>query len=825
MKRIAWLAAAIVLEAVCVWGAPPSVEAVAPGAGQRGSEFKLHLIGSRLSNPRGVLLYSPGVECTRLEAKNDNEVVLTLKADANCRLGEYAFRLWTARGASELRTFRVTPFPLVIEEEPNDDLARPQEVSLNVTVAGVVESAGFDHYAVVLKQGQRLAAEVEGVRLGSDVVDTVLTVFGPDGRELVSNDDNPLFRQDPFVTLVAPTDGRYIVQVRDTSYGGGDAARYLLHLGTFARPSAIFPAGGPAGSEIEISLLGDASGDHKQTLKLPELGHPFALYPSDGSGPPAPTPNPFRVSPFPNSVEVEPNDEPASLRDESVSWPIALNGVIDKPGDIDHFRFRAAEGHVITVEAFAVRVGSPLDPIVAVLHPNGELLASNDDDETHDSRLTVRIPADGDYFIRISDKRRQGGARYHYRVELSRPSTGLTVFLAPPVRKTQDRTVIAVPRGNRILAHLGVRRDGVSGQVRITPNDLPRGVTMSPAVVPDSDYLCPVVFEAAADAPLDARLVDLTAYCEVTGGHVTGGFRQVIPVVRGPGDTSLHEVTVDRLVVVVVEEVPYEVSIEKPEAPLSADGALELNVTVRRSSDFADPLELHFPALPPGVTCPATILLPPDKDKVTVTLTASPHAEPGGWWLVAEARVARSTRSTRDRDSMTVGAGGGNIDVPRARPSRSRLQNAELPAVASAGVEIQVVSAAISGHIAPAVGEQGKSIHVICTLDKPTTAMFTATLEGLPPRAKAERVSVAPGTQRIVVPVHLDATTPRGVVETLVCELSGEVNGQKVLYRVGRGGNLRIEAPGAARINTDGRPLSPLDILRSQQKTPDSMKP
>ena len=106
-------------------------------------------------------------------------------------------------------------------------------MSLNVSVAGAIEAAGVDCYAVALKKGQRLAAEIEGVRLGGALTDTVLTVFGPDGSLLANVDDTPLFRQDPFVTLLAPVEGVYTVQV--IPLGGNN--RYVLHIGTFCRPS------------------------------------------------------------------------------------------------------------------------------------------------------------------------------------------------------------------------------------------------------------------------------------------------------------------------------------------------------------------------------------------------------------------------------------------------------------------------------------------------------------------------------------------------------------------------------------------------------------
>ena len=119
------------------------------------------------------------------------------------------------------------------------------------------------------------------------------------------------------------------------------------------------------------------------------------------------------------------------------------------------------------MQAFAYRIGSPLDTVIAVLKPDGEVLVANDDDETHDSRVRVEIPADGEYFVRVTDKRKQGGPAFIYRVELDRPKTGLVVFLPGPLRKTQDRQVIAVPRGNRVAAYLAVRRDGFAGPVTI----------------------------------------------------------------------------------------------------------------------------------------------------------------------------------------------------------------------------------------------------------------------------------------------------------------------------------------------------------------------
>jgi hypothetical protein len=795
--------------------APPSVESVSPGVGQRGTEFTLKLVGARLDKPEELLLYNTGVTVTKLAATGENEIALTLKAAADCPLGEQPFRVRTAGGVSELRVFRVTPFPVVLEAEPNDKT--PQPVPLNSTVAGATEAGGVDRFTVTLKKGERLSAEVEGVRLAADLTDTALSVTGPDGKQIASADDTPLFRQDPFVSITAPADGAYVVEVRDTNFGGGDSHRYALHVGTFARPTAVYPAGGEAGTEVGVKLFADA-GNTTQKVTLPKAGTPFEFFPSDGTGPAAPTPNPFRVSPFPNVLEAEPNGTPEQAG-KAVAWPVAFNGVIDKAGDPDHFRFTARKGDEIDVEAFAYRLGTPLDPIVAVLHADGELLAVNDDDETHDSRLRVKIPADGEYLIRVTDKRKQGGPRFVYRVELTRPTLGLGVFLAPTARKTQEKQSIVVPRGNRVVAYMAVRRDGFDGPVTITADRLPKGVTVKVPPIPVGEYMAPVVFEAAADAPIAGGLVAFTGRGGDDKHPVVGGFEQAIDLLQGPGDSILHAVNVNRLAVAVTEEAPYTVTLVAPKATVPVDGTLDVTVKVTRAKDFAEALDVFFLTLPPGVEAPTKVTIPGDKTEMNVTLVGHPAAERGEWKLLVETKVGVAGRG--ERDPLMVGNNGlGTGGPPTGGTSRRpRRKSAEgLPPVASEVTAVSVANPAVVGAIGPAAAEQGKTVTVRCQFEKPTEAAFTAKLDGLPPRAAAPNVEVKAGAKEVAFTVSVAADTPPGDHKSLVCELSGTVSGHAVVYRVGRGGSLKVAAPGAVQVDKTGKPLSPLEALRQAEK-------
>jgi hypothetical protein len=95
---------------------------------------------------------------------------------------------------------------------------------------------------------------------------------------------------------------------------------------------------------------------------------------------------------------------------------------------------------------------------------------------------------------------------------------------------------------------------------------------------------------------------------------------------------------------------------------------------------------------------------------------------------------------------------------------------------------------------------------------------MVATLEGLPPRATARPVKLAPGLLRLDFPVTVAATTPIGEHGSLLCRLTGNFDGQVLVYQVGRGGMLKVVAPGALALDSGGKPLSPLEALRQKER-------
>jgi hypothetical protein len=151
-------------------------------------------IRGRLTDAQEILFYTPGFSVTKFQVVNDNQVKATIKIAPDCRLGEHAMRIRSATGISELSTFWVGALPTIDEKEPNSDFTAPQKIPLNVTVLGVVDNEDVDYFAVQAKKGQRLSAEIEGMRLANCfAVNSICTPSraGPTSRGWVMGPPSP----------------------------------------------------------------------------------------------------------------------------------------------------------------------------------------------------------------------------------------------------------------------------------------------------------------------------------------------------------------------------------------------------------------------------------------------------------------------------------------------------------------------------------------------------------------------------------------------------------------------------------------------------------
>lgn len=105
---------------------------------------------------------------------------------------------------------------------------------------------------------------------------------------------------------------------------------------------------------------------------------------------------------------------------QEVALPAAIDGACEAES-MDYYRFTAAAGQRISIEVFAQRLGSPLDPVIRVIDPTtGKELAYSDDEPGSgiDSRLAFNAPAAGQYIVEIRDIKFTGGGTHRYRMRI-----------------------------------------------------------------------------------------------------------------------------------------------------------------------------------------------------------------------------------------------------------------------------------------------------------------------------------------------------------------------------------------------------------------------
>lgn len=145
---------------------------------------------------------------------------------------------------------------------------------------------------------------------------------------------------------------------------------------------------------------------------------------------------PLIVGTAPETVEVEPNDEPD--RPQPVAAPLAVNGVLSKRGEVDGFAVELSAGQPLAAAVCAHdRLRSPMDAVLQICDENGFVLAQNDDEVGLDPLLAFTAPKTGKYLVRLfafpaepdSSISFAGGESFVYRLALS--TTGYLDHILP----------------------------------------------------------------------------------------------------------------------------------------------------------------------------------------------------------------------------------------------------------------------------------------------------------------------------------------------------------------------------------------------------------
>lgn len=766
----------------------PGFSSTSPNGGQRGTDVKVTLAGERLADFDGLVFMSPGFTLKSTDKVENNKVATTISIAPEVAPGLHMMRIRTKTGLSHFRPFYVGQFPNSEEKEPNNDFDAPQPAALNQTIEGVVLPEDVDYYKISVKKGQRISVEVEGLRLGYTVFDPYIALMDKNRFEVATADDTILFRQDGYLNFTAPEDGDYVVQVRDSSYRGGGNNFYRLHIGTFRRPEIVYPAGGKIGSTTKVRFVERDGQSFEEDVQLPaEPDQRLLMFSKTQEA--APNGNPFRVMPFDNTLEAEPNNEQAKATVAPVGSPIALNGIIETKGDIDFFKVPLKKGMKLDVMGYAQSLGSPLDPVVNIYNEKGGGLGGNDDGGGRrrlDSKVTVTIPADGDYFVRVTDHLERGGPTFVYRIEVT--ASEPEIFFSSPeysVNDTHLRQFAAVPRGGRYAALVNITRNNVSGDFKWEAPNLPAGVKLLNDVAPSGYGSMPLLYEAAPDAPLGGGVSPLKLVPTDPNTKVTGRMRQTFDMVR-LGNVIYYTEVEDQVPVAVVEEAPYSLEIVKPAVPLVAGGLMDLKVVAKRKEGFTKPIRVFMVWKPPGISTLGEQTIPEGGSECTFVLDANAAVAAGVWKLTVM----------------------GEVDA-----GNGRIYNA------SPFCDLTTAPAYLSAPaMAMAVVEQGKETVFVCKPEHPQafTGDAEAQVVGVPDTITIEGGKINKDTKEISFKVKTDGKSPVGKQNNLFVVVKVPVAGGTTTHRIATGSSLRIDAPRKAPVAPPAAP----QVAKNTAKSP-----
>jgi WD40 repeat protein len=358
---------------------PASLAAISPRGGRRGTTVRLVLDGKNLNNATALVFSgSPTAGSIAVKlisddetAKNANRARADVTIPADAPAGVVRVAVHTPQGNTAELPFAVTAFPEVAEAGQNESQGAAQSVVVPTTIIGSIDRAGdADVYRFDAQPGQQLAFEVVAGAIGSKL-EPVLTLWGPSGGMIAEVRGG----------LLAHTfeqAGSHALRVRDIDYRGSGEMFYRLNVGDMPVITDVFPLGLARGSEIDVEVRGVNLGGTK-TVKVKaaenaEVGSRVeattrrADQPADAGRSPLNSKS-LVVGEFPEIIEQGTNDEPAGAN--AAPTPATINGRIERPGDVDLFRFAATKGQRLILDVNARRLGSPLDSFIEVLDSAG----------------------------------------------------------------------------------------------------------------------------------------------------------------------------------------------------------------------------------------------------------------------------------------------------------------------------------------------------------------------------------------------------------------------------------------------------------------------
>lgn len=474
--------------------APPQVDWHFPMGAQRGTDLNA-TIGGKHEWPLKVWCENPGVQFAATEKKGTFKVSVAKDAMP----GPCLVRFFDVNGTAPPRVFFVGKGRDITEAEPNDDMLKPQEVTLPAVLHGQFGKGGdVDSFAFDMKAGQTLVAAMDAYTAGVSM-DALMLLRDARGVKLAFNHD--AHSLDPRLVWKCPKDGRYVLQMAcfkfpansTSSFGGGTGLTYRVTLtnGPYVRhgwPAAV------NGGESLVALRGWNLVNDSAKANAKENDTELVLATEAINGPLR-----LPVTGQPEHVEREPNDDNATANSFG---PGNISARIDQPGDIDRFAFEAQKGKRYRIDVDSFQLGFLLDAELAIEDSTGKALVTNDDaNKVRDPLLNWTAPTDGRFCVRVRSLLNKGGPEHFYRLRIFQPEPAYNATVAAP------QFALNAGATNEVKVTVNYL-DGYKGKLTVSA-ELPQGVKAEPVIL-EKQGTATLKLIAAQDAPTHNGLLQIT---------------------------------------------------------------------------------------------------------------------------------------------------------------------------------------------------------------------------------------------------------------------------------------------------------------------------
>ena len=479
----------------------PRLLTTLPMGGQVGTELEIAVTGQFIEQAKELRFSDPRITAVPVIDDDGSPWMghyrVTIPGDTEPGIVEAS--VMTRLGLSSSRVFTVGTLPEVTKKGVNTDVSSAMPLDINSVCNSAMTARSVDFYRFKATHGQRVLVDCAAKGIDSKLNPVVIVADGQ-GRDLAVE------RRGGAIDFLVPEEGDYVIKVHDLTFKGGESYFYRLVLRELKPQERVTR--------------------HPATQKVNAFSWPPQGLASEAS-----------------RHEKEPNDGESV---DKITLPCDISGSFAKAADADVFEFVAKAGETWWIEVASERLGRPTDPTVVVEHVDlsgdvpvlTEVVELNDIDSpikvssngyaydgppynagSSDVLGKLEIKQDGIHRLRLTDL--FGGTRndpaniYRLIIRKAQPDFALVAWGMHMQLRNGDRNALSKPialRGGATMALevVAVRRDGFDGEIEISMEGLPDGVTATGLNIPTGKSNGVLLVTAAEGAPRGIANAKLT---------------------------------------------------------------------------------------------------------------------------------------------------------------------------------------------------------------------------------------------------------------------------------------------------------------------------